>query len=132
MKKILVITLSCLFFSSVWADTFYRWTDEKGVTHYTATPPDGQNSNKVSVSTGTSGPVDLQAKTVAPVSDTPKNEANLFLERCQQYRTNLELLNSDAQLTTKDADGNDVVMDDAARAKHKAETETILRSCPPA
>lgn len=136
MRTFLIFIVSCLFFSSVWADSYYRWTDEKGVTHYTTTAPSNQASDRVNVATGTSGSIEEAQAAAAALTHSDNsgkpNDADLFLERCKQYRENLDLLNSDKSLTTKDADGNEVDMDSAARAKMKSEVETILRSCPPA
>lgn len=41
------VFLSALFAAApVWAQTVYKWTDARGVTHYTATPPPGAQDTR--------------------------------------------------------------------------------------
>lgn len=48
---LLSVVLACAVASGAMAkDKFYRWTDENGVVHYSATPPDGVASAELTVS----------------------------------------------------------------------------------
>ena len=93
---------------TVMATELYKWTDDKGIIHYSDTPPPkGKDSRQKLRLTGTESPNPAAADTKAaadkpagngsaPVSvpDTPDNRKRA----CDQARSELELLQGDAPL----------------------------------
>lgn len=143
MKKIVYVTLFCLISGLATAQTFYRWKDDQGATHYTLTPPEGRSSTSLEVSTGVTSdepantnvtPAPAPAPTAKPAEDTdkPKDKVATYKERCDQYRKNLDLLKSGNQLSTKGEDGKLRAVSEEERAKMEANAKEMLTACPPA
>jgi hypothetical protein len=148
MKKIALISLLCVLSGFATAQTFYRWTDPQGSTHYTETPPKGQSSTSINVDTGTSeetqetdatpnSPSASSAATSAASStdkpdDKPKSKLETFKERCAKNQENLALLNSDQTLTTKNKDGKLIAISSDERKQMKQNAEEMAAACPPA
>lgn len=104
----LSVALAALFAGgTLHATELYKWTDDKGIVHYSDTPPpkgkDAAQKQKLRL-TGTESPAgDVAAdasKTAGsgpapvPVPDTPDNRKRA----CEQARSALELLQGDAPL----------------------------------
>lgn len=113
--KVFTLTLSlacCLLVSSqAWAapDKVYKWTDEKGLVHYSERPPLGKQTEIVKPEIGHSEPVDYGTA----AADKPKEEnkaasAKASLkdpERCDAARKNLDTLKTYARIRIKGDDG---------------------------
>jgi hypothetical protein len=118
----------------VHAGDVYRWTDDKGVVHYSDTPPPTgtKKTERVRVDTNVTTPVADAAPAAtaaadaaknpsaakpdapppAPIQDTPENRARL----CEQSRAALELLQSKFQV----ADASGKALDEKTRAERVA------------
>lgn len=144
MKKIVYVTLFCLISGLASAQTFYRWKDAQGATHYTLTPPEGRSSTSLEVSTGVTSeePANTVATKAAPAAAAPATKATpkktdttkvaTYQERCDQYRANLDMLKSGSQLTTKGEDGKLRAITKEDRTKMTATANEMLAACPPA
>lgn len=141
MKKIVCLILLCLVSSLASAETFYRWKDDQGATHYTTAPPQGRSSTSLEVETGVTSeqPVTTAASNLpatpaaAPAKEEEgeKTKVATYKERCDQYRKNLKLLQSGNQLTTKGEDGKLRSVTAEDRAKMEANAKQMLTACPP-
>lgn len=140
MKKLLLITALCLLTGLASAQTFYRWVDSNGITHYTTTAPTDQKSASLDVVTGTRHPTINKSQTddktdqasASQASDEKDAPVNQFLANCKTYRSNLALLQSDAVLTVKGEDGKPRMLTDKERAQRLTNVESMLTACPPA
>ncbi len=83
--------------SSSMAVDYYRWTDSKGMTHYSDKPPQGVKAERVK--TGKS--VMSQSDEAAPAQPDAKTA-----ERCKEERDRLTLLSSQRQIQMKMDDGS--------------------------
>lgn len=89
------------------AGEVYQWTDAKGVTHYSQTPPEqGRYQQRLITSSGTAAPT--AAEPAAPVENA----------QCAAARRNLEALKAEGDVM-QDSDGDgtpDQVLDATQRA----------------
>lgn len=119
LSAALVALLAC---GTVVATELYKWTDDKGVVHYSDTPPPkGKDTRQKLRLTGTESPNPAAADTKtadkpagngsAPVSlpDTPDNRKRA----CDQAHAALELLQGDAPLADS-ASGKPIEANDRA------------------
>ncbi len=83
--------------SSSMAVDYYRWTDSKGMTHYSDKPPQGIKAERVKTGKAVSNPTDETA--------TPQPDAKTS-ERCKEERDRLTLLSSHRQIQMKMDDGS--------------------------
>ena len=106
--------LAC--FSLFAAPTIYKWTDDDGVVHYSEDPPADVDYQRVSTSVpATSGSDDSDADSDSgdsgegePDAQADQPEAQqgpdpeVVAERCEQARSNLQLLQENTRLMTND------------------------------
>lgn len=108
------------------ADTFYKWTDAEGVTHYdkraptegTATQVRTQSQTASDSARGESQSTEQKQqrtnekkaaedkKQQASTADEAKNNQELLKQNCEQAKQNLATLNSSPRVREKDAQGN--------------------------
>lgn len=86
------------------ASEVYRWTDERGVVHYSDTPPDSSKFERVNVRTGAtrSEPEpqpEVTAETTAPTAQASAEDAATRARHCDSARRNLIALNSSLDVT---------------------------------
>lgn len=119
------------------ARDYYKWTDESGVTHYSARKPHNREAEVISVRTG-------QPVATTPAS-TPRNstsqdprtastgETDTSLkdpERCETARNNLETLRNNAKVRMKDESGEIHYLSEEEKAEKIREFEEAAReSC---
>jgi hypothetical protein len=111
------------------ADTIYKWVDEKGVTHFSQTPPEtNTKADKVDVRVPQAA-----AHAEAPAAGEPKkpqmSEAKREKreERCKAARESLERLNNPAPVVTIDEKtGEKTAVPDVERAKHIAQVKKVI------
>ncbi|MBZ2190536.1 DUF4124 domain-containing protein [Alcanivorax sp. JB21] len=125
------------------AQTFYRWVDEQGVTHYSESAPEGEESREVrtwgqgSDRRQRQGGGDREAgnpparagsnrqQTPAEPAVPPVDEAY-----CKQLRDNLETLTNRPVVRMEDPDTGEVTtLDTEARQKMLDDTRERLRAC---
>ncbi|MES2917330.1 MAG: DUF4124 domain-containing protein [Pseudomonadota bacterium] len=136
------------------AAKFYKWTDEKGVTHYTIDPPPaGARSSEVRIKTrsysnaeepgaaaakgtpatgqkaapGKAAGVKAEAaKEQKPVPKGPEQ----YAEKCKNLRSNLQAMQEHAQVRVQDAGGEArVLTDDEKNSRLDATQREIKAFC---
>lgn len=85
----------------VCAAELYRWTDSRGVVHYTDKPPRGVNAEKLSASTAPSL-ANPRADQAESATDAP---ANPDAARCQAERDRLAILEKNNRIQMENRDG---------------------------
>lgn len=137
--------------TSVAADTFYKWQDENGVTHYTQSPPE-DNAAAEQVRTSTKTPPGQaqqleqlnekrqqaleqsrekakQAATAEPKKDE-KSYDEARAERCAQNQENLNTLRNQPIVRLKDPESGELVILDAdQRQKMINDAISALKEC---
>ncbi len=106
------------------AKELYRWTDEKGVVHYSDTKPKGTEFERRDVATDPVRPPGAEtnaasaaaAAAATPAAPKPKPEPS---PECLQARSNLETLNT-AESVSMDTDGDGVPETLDADARQRA------------
>lgn len=101
--RYLQLTLSAVllvFSCSSYAADYYRWTDSKGMTHFSDKPPQGVKAEKIR--TGSKRPATTEeTETAETAPNTSPSEA-----RCRTERERLSVLKSNRLIQMKDAEGN--------------------------
>ena len=148
-RLLLGVIIGSLLCSPVLAAQFYRWTDDKGVTHYTQTPPpEGVEAQEVRIRTGASSDQEeelkrlahlrqqaeaersRQAKQAAEVAREKENPSEDSEERCELHRSNLdELRNRPVVRATDPGTGEATTLDAKARQKMIDDTLKALEQC---
>jgi hypothetical protein len=107
-----MFSLSCALASgSALAGKLYKWTDEKGLVHYSEHKPVNLNSEVIKTKTGHSDPVPPVATTPVPTGDTKaaaEADTKAALkdpERCASARKNQETLKTFARIKVKGDNG---------------------------
>lgn len=113
-----LIALLLLTAAPVSADTIYRWTDDNGVTQFTAHPPRDRESTRVNTRSGSlsapvgtsrqstptpADPEPAQAQAQTQTQAQPEYPANE--EPCQVARQNLTTLEAGGRIRVDGADG---------------------------
>jgi hypothetical protein len=137
VNKILIVALIGLTGIAQAAD-LYKWTDDKGVTHYSDTPPPGHaDAARVRVNAGVSDDQAAAAAANAAASadaNKPKDAAKpapapgAALDRaaaCEQARSNLNLLQSKYQV----ADASGKPLDDKTRQTLTDQAKQTVADC---
>ena len=148
-RLLLTVIIGSLLCSPVLAAKFYRWTDDKGVTHYTQTPPpEGASGQEVRIQNSASSDQEEELKRLeqqrrqaeanrkrqaeqAADAEREKNKpAEVSQERCEQHRKNLdELRNKPVVRTTDPNTGEVTTLDAEARQKMIDDTLKALEMC---
>jgi acyl-CoA reductase-like NAD-dependent aldehyde dehydrogenase len=110
----------------------FRWTDEKGIAHYTDMPPASGKYERVNVRTGGASTV-AQAKDEAPTDAAAadgtgkKTPAQERAERCQAARANLSALQSNLEVSVEE-NGKPRALTEEERLEHADRSERIIAS----
>ena len=148
-RLLITVMIGSLLCSPVLAAKFYRWTDDKGVTHYTQTPPpEGAQGKEVRIQGGASSDQDeelqrleqqrqqaeaerkRQAEKAAEAQREKEKPAEVSQDRCEQHRKNLEeLRNKPVVRATDPATGEVTTLDAEARQKMIDDTLKALEKC---
>jgi hypothetical protein len=138
INKFLIVVLIGLT-GVVQAADLYKWTDDKGVVHWSDTPPPGHtNAARVRVKSGVSDeapPAPAANATAVADANTPKDAAKPAaapapapLDRtaaCDQARTNLGMLQS--RYPVSDASGKP--LDDKTRQSMTEQAKQTIADC---
>lgn len=129
------------------AGAYYKWVDDKGVTHYGEKAPDGVNTATVKVGDTTSSDADTEIKRLndkrtaeqeakkqaaeeaAGKPTMPANERERINKLCEQHKQNLANLKSGARLATKDEKGNKRPLSDQEKADQLKFAEGEVQRC---
>ncbi|RMD69505.1 MAG: DUF4124 domain-containing protein [Gammaproteobacteria bacterium] len=143
MKRYLVL-LSLLAVFPVESTTIYRWIDEKGITHFSQTPPPVGQVQEIQVQVP-HGPPPSSLKTLETMKEAPPKEedraraeeqARIKKEVCSALRKNLETLERYPRLYRKDEQGNVVWITEKERQalikKTRAQLKEFCKEAPPA
>ena len=147
MTALLFLTL--LFTSAAQAKNYYKWIDERGVTHYGSQPPTAyiDSAVKINVSSSTpSGTAAAQNKLDArkqkleekpPVDKSNSVEQQALKEQeetnkknCEIYRKNITLIGKNHRIREKNADGVVVMLsEEEKQTRLKAANDFITEFC---
>jgi hypothetical protein len=140
--RIAALGLCLLAAFPAWAQ-MYKCVDERGVTHYTDSPRPGCKGGKADIR-----PIPPPSGQAAPPpSDYARQDAEfkrrqiesresearekaMLNERCARLRQDLEWLSYGGRISERDAQGQRVFVDDAARQARLAQVKEQLRACP--
>lgn len=139
-----LLTLASVSF----ADKFYKWVDENGVTHYGANAPTGVSSAEVNTKANASSSQqdaldNLQQKRQAAAEAKKKAEKDaeeakriasepdkVQAERCEEHRKNLETLTNRPTVRRQNPETGELeVIDQEQRNQMLEETRKALESC---
>lgn len=99
----------------------YKWVDENGVVHYSATPVDDAPVEEVAIRRGPAPPEPAKD---APAADPTK------VARCAQWRENLRLLESDSKDIQVTENGLSRPLTAAERQPQIDAARAALKDCP--
>ena len=125
--------------TSGWGQTYYKWTDDEGTTHFTATPPTDRDYETVNTSINV---VSRPAPAPATTDDAEEqggeagDEAQMPREgepdpeeiaaRCTQAQENMYWLQNRRRIEVERADGTVEFVEGEAREAMIAETQAFL------
>jgi hypothetical protein len=96
---LLAVLLLAGFGHALAADKIYKWTDDNGVVHYSATPPEGPESEAVSIRPGPPPPP------AAVEAQVGSSEADLRAANCVSSRARLQVLLDNQLVEIEQVDG---------------------------
>ena len=145
-RTLIVVAVACVF-AALPAAAIYKWVDEKGVTHFSETPPpDGRKASKVEPKvTPPSGPrapaVDWKQRdqdarkkriereqTDEASRAKAHNDAAERANRCNRARRDLQILNMERPVYSKNERGERVYVEDKDRETEKAEARRQIEA----
>ena len=154
-KQLITIVLLATFSLGTHAkENFYKWVDDRGVTHYSQSPPDENSKTKtktetISVSTrlpvGSEAAVAKRAETLEEKAKTESKEGvkktgakqapdtskapAQFKEKCEQYKKDAQdLADKGNRLSVKDEKGEVRRLTDEEIAKRLDETKRQIKA----
>lgn len=121
------------------AKDYYKWTDEEGVTHYSARKPHNRVSESISIRTGErtatpassrSGNAEQARETASENTQTAENQGLVDPERCEAARDNLKVLRDNAKVRMQDENGEIHYLSEAEKAEKTQEfQQAVDESC---
>ena len=125
--------------TSGWGQTYYKWTDDEGTTHFTSSPPQDRDYETVNTAIN----VISRASTPAPAAEQDQGEEGEMEEeaqmprqaepdpevveaRCVQARENMYWLQNRRRIEVERADGSIEFVEGEAREAMIAETQAFL------
>jgi len=137
LSLILAVILGASLISSLGAQQtrdIYTWTDEEGVQHFSAYPPQGRPYELVETqararNSGRRNPSSETASAeppAMPAISESEPDPEIVAERCEQARTNLGLLSQDRPAVLRQDDGEAQPLNDARRQEMIEETEAFI------
>lgn len=117
---ILGLAISC---NQLSANTYYKWVDDNGTTHYSNKPPKDRESSPVHTTSRASGPASRMAPKVQSNNDATKTseegstlyDAKASEEFCTNAKERLSLVISSNQIKQKSKDGSVVMLSEEQR-----------------
>jgi len=125
VQSSLAAVACCLLMAAVGhleAQTYYKWTDENGTTHFTAEPPMDRDFESIDTSGNVISSTRLESpdvsttaeETMEEVSRAPREgepDPELVEARCNEARENLFWLQSNRRVIVEDDQGNEQFID---------------------
>lgn len=143
VRRVLLIALSFTAVSAAQAEQVYKWTDAKGVTHFTDSPPpkdvskdkvtrlevakDQPSSSQSSTNTNSSMPTSSAQE--SPGSAAEVNPAQQLADACTKARSQVELLQSNHQVVMERNGKNEQLDDTAKKAELVKAQERVAAYC---
>lgn len=134
---LLTTLLLALLAAPVLAKELYRWTDEKGVVHYSDKKPEGQEFERRTMVTDPAvaaapeeavNPDDPEAAAPVAKAEPPKPKGPPSAD-CLQARNNLAVLNSAPEVSMDtNGDGVPETLDAAGRQREIARHQELVKS----
>lgn len=141
-----LLTGICLSVSvSSWAAGIFKWTDDSGATHYSATPPVGRPAQEVTVAPGPPREYQDQAlqrqrayeeeqvrrermlKRQAEEQQAAEERTAQLRQACDELTRRLALLREQGRLFTRGSDGNVLWLSDDQRAAEIARAQELYQ-----
>ena len=113
---------------TVLAEDVYKWTDENGVAHYSDSPPEGKQFDKLNVRGSVTRSEEPAPEPVAPppaeaAPAKPSNRSN-----CDVARKNIETFASNQNISMdRDGDGTPEPLDAETRAKELTRNQELAK-----
>jgi len=128
------IILSLSATDALAAKKFYKWVDDQGVVHYSATPPKGQKSSVITTYNrrGTPGPNQATEKpkeTNNKEDDSEKPETNERIKDpklCASAKKNLEVIETNHRIRLRGDDGQMRILSAEEKESQKKNSEKIV------
>lgn len=148
--KAKLISMSCLaacflasgFLSSdaLAAKKFYKWVDEKGVTHYSERPPRGQKSQQITTYTGRGTPppppktsaADKEKQDSEKADATANEQAEPIKDPkiCSSARKNLDILDRSNRVRLRGENGELVTLSNEEKeSQRKTALKAVKEHC---
>lgn len=151
MTPALAAFLGTLLLASPAMAQIYKWTDEKGVTHYSADPPPANASNASQVKVQTRLPSDSEAatqnlekqraesrkaaeagksskaedkKSAVPAKQPPEQ----YAERCKSLRGNLKTIQENARIRLTDEKGETRMLSEEEKQAKLDDTQRQIKA----
>ncbi len=126
----LFLATLALGFAAAHAADVYRWTDDKGVTHFSDAPPTDTQYQRMNVRSGTTSVVDdTTPATTDQDAAAPVTADQGKAERCRIARQNLETLDSGMAAVPGD-DGQPRALTEAELTQQRELNErAVARNC---
>jgi hypothetical protein len=112
------------------AESVYKWVDDKGVTHFSQTPPDGTDAQRLEVRTAPASPA-----ADAPAADAKKDDAKPErteaqrkerAERCKNAHAALDKLNSPDPVVRYGEKGEQIAVGDDERPGYIEQVKKVI------
>lgn len=138
MLLIFILAAGLTSVTALAAKDYYKWTDEEGVTHYSARKPYDRESESISIKTGEPSAVPAnsarnteQARgTTSESNETAEEQRLADPERCEAARSNLEVLRNNAKVRMKDENGEIHYLNEEEKAERMQEfQQAVDESC---
>lgn len=137
-KSFVLTALVCLGVAGTPSAAVYKWVDDKGVTHYTATPPpEGTEATKIKTPRASPAvEATPSQESPAPSAADPASESDdpqeaqfkkVRAENCAAARKNLSTLQNRAYGRYMDASGKVTRLSDEERARLTKEAEVLVK-----
>ncbi|MEE4637881.1 MAG: DUF4124 domain-containing protein [Wenzhouxiangella sp.] len=110
----------------------FTWTDDEGVRHFSAYPPVDREYERVETLPGATRtrnvppPQQNRQPPEIPEMREAAPDPEVIAERCEQARTNLELLQQDRPAMLRQEDGEPTPLNDDQRQQMIEETEQFI------
>ncbi len=137
--KIAGLALLLAASTSGWGQTYFKWTDDEGTTHFTASPPPDRPYETVNTSISVvtpSAPSASREDAEGEAEGAPTEEAamprrgepdpEVVAARCTQARENLYWLENRRRIEVERSDGTVEIVEGEAREAQIAETRAFI------
>ena len=138
MRAAIVWAIAVLACAASAEAAIYKWVDEKGVTHYSETPPEGQAARQLSVGSSSGAP-STEPAPAAPTAAAPAPAAAADTPEAIQKRTddwkgfcviaqrNVTALESPDPVFQKNKEGTELALTDEQRAYALADAQRRVK-----